>query len=71
MMKILHLEKDAYPNFLLKDLEDQNEIIYLNCNSQIELNQFLATNKFNAIFTKLGLYIGEEQFKMQPFLKMK
>ena len=69
MMKILHLEKDAYPNFLLKDLEDQNEIIYLNCNSQIELNQFLDTNKVDVIFTKLGLYIGAEQFKMQPHLK--
>ena len=68
-MKILHLEKETYPNFLLKDLAEKNEIIYLDCNSQTELNQFLATNKFNAIFTKLGLYIGEEQFKMQPFLK--
>jgi D-3-phosphoglycerate dehydrogenase len=69
MMKILHLEKDAYPNFLLKDLEDQNEIIYLDCNSQIELNQFLDTNKVDVIFTKLGLHIGAEQFKMQPHLK--
>jgi D-3-phosphoglycerate dehydrogenase len=68
-MKILHLEKDSYPNFLLKDLEEKNEIIYLDCNSQSELNQFLATNKFNVIFTKLGLYIGEEQFKMQTSLK--
>jgi D-3-phosphoglycerate dehydrogenase len=69
MMKILHLEKDAYPKILLKNLEDQNEIIYFDCNSQIELNQFLDTNKVDVIFTKLGLYIGAEQFKRQPHLK--
>jgi D-3-phosphoglycerate dehydrogenase len=69
MMKILHLEKETYPKFLLKDLENQNEIIYLDCNSQIELDQFLYNYKVDVIFTKLGLYIGSEQFKMQPDLK--
>ena len=68
-MKILHLEKDSYPNFLLKELEKKNEIIFLDCNSQNELNQVLHADQFNVIFTKLGLYIGEEQFKKQPSLK--
>jgi D-3-phosphoglycerate dehydrogenase len=68
-MRILHLEKQAYPSNSLNKIEENHELVFLDCNTQDQLNDFLNTNLVDVIFTKLGLYIGESQIKSQPNLK--
>ena len=68
-MRILHLEKHAYPYGTLNELEENHDVVFLDCKTQDQLNDFLNNNLVDVIFTKLGFYIGENQIKSQPNLK--
>jgi D-3-phosphoglycerate dehydrogenase len=68
-MRILHLEKHAYPSSTLNELEQNHDVFFLDCKTQDQLNDFLNNNLVDVIFTKLGFYIGENQIRSQPTLK--
>lgn len=68
-MRILHLEKHAYPSSSLNEIEANHDVFFLDCKTQDQLNYFLNSSPVDVIFTRLGLYIGEDQMKFQPTLK--
>jgi len=68
-MRILHLEKHAYPSNTLNELKENHDVVFLDCKTQDQLNDFLNNNLIDVIFTKLGFYIGENQIRSQPTLK--
>jgi len=68
-MRILHLEKHAYPSGTLNELVENHDVVFLDCKTQDQLNDFLNNNLIDVIFTKLGFYIGENQIRSQPTLK--
>lgn len=67
--KILHLEKNRYPNEALIKLQKSHNVTFAEFVSQYDFDKFLEENQFNTIFTKLGLYIGESQILKQKELK--
>jgi D-3-phosphoglycerate dehydrogenase len=64
-MKILHLEQFQYPKETLNLLQDNHEVYYYECNSQESLYEHLKTQKYNAIFTRLGLNIDRTCIELQ------
>ncbi len=69
MKKILLLEKENYPLSAIIKLEEFFEVVIKDFNNQSQFDIFLKSNSFFAIFTKLGLYIGEHQISTQSELK--
>lgn len=59
--RILHLEKEAYPESFLKQLEQFHDVTYMSFKDQEIFDDYLKESDFTVIFTKLGLYIGEKQ----------
>jgi|688.fasta_scaffold138618_3 D-3-phosphoglycerate dehydrogenase len=64
-MKILHLEQFQYPRETLNLLQENHEIYFFECNSQESLYKHLKTQKYNAIFTRLGLNIDRKCIELQ------
>lgn len=68
-MNILHLEANRYSESSLSELSNKFNVVQLNCSTQIQLEIYLQQNKFDVIFTKLGLSINKNIIKLQPTLK--
>jgi len=56
-MNILHLEYDKYPSTAIELLRKRHVVTPFNCYSQAELYRHLKANKYDVIFTRLGLYM--------------
>ena len=67
--KILHLEKNRYSIETLIELQKNHTVTFAEFNSQHDFDRYLKKNQFNAIFTKLGLYIGKSQIIEQKELR--
>jgi D-3-phosphoglycerate dehydrogenase len=68
-LRILHLEYDQYPPEAIEKLSAIGEVLAYNCQSQEVFFSFLEKEKFDVIFTRLGLMIDREIMKCQPQLK--
>jgi D-3-phosphoglycerate dehydrogenase len=68
-MKILHLESDKFSSHSLSRLRNGNEVDENPFIDQSEYTQILSRHSFDAIFTRIGLHTGEEEFNLQPNLK--
>ncbi len=69
MKKILLLESENYPLSAISKLEQFFDVVIKEFNNQSQFDIYLKSNSFFAIFTKLGLYIGEQQISTQSELK--
>lgn len=69
VMKILHLEYDQYPDKAIQTLTAQHEVESFECEGQDALYKKLATEKFDVIFTRLGLMMDEQAMDLQPQLR--
>ena len=69
MKKILLLENENYPLSAISKLEEFFDVVIKEFNNQSQFDIYLKSNSFFAIFTKLGLYIGEQQISTQSELK--
>jgi len=69
-MNVLHLEENSYSEYsknrLLRAAENVKFAAPL---SQQELREVLAKDNYEAIFTSLGFYFGQEEFLLQQDLK--
>jgi len=68
-ISILHLEKDAYPQESLSQLETLAKVEYFDPENQLDLIDKLSNVQYDAIFTKLGLNIDYQILSCQPSLK--
>jgi D-3-phosphoglycerate dehydrogenase len=68
-MKILHLESDAYAESDLESLRTFAEVHMIRAEDQAALQNILSNNSFDAIFTRLGVFLGKDEFALQPSLK--
>lgn len=68
-MRLLHLEAERYSDNSLSILKQKFDVVILSCESQSALEKFLEQEKFEIIFTRLGLYISKEIIELQPSLK--
>jgi len=64
-MKILHLEQLQYPRETLHLLQENYQVFFFECNSQESLYKHLKAQKYNAIFTRLGLSIDKKCLELQ------
>jgi len=68
-VRVLHLEHDKYTEEALNKLKQYFILETLSCQSQDEFYKHLQQNKYEVIFTRLGLMINEQVFDLQPDLK--
>lgn len=68
-MRILHLESDKYSAHSLNRIKSGNVVDEYPFVDQSAYTQILNRCLFDAIFTRIGLHTGEEEFKLQPNLK--
>ncbi|MBX2916342.1 MAG: hypothetical protein KF856_13810 [Cyclobacteriaceae bacterium] len=68
-MKILHLEYDLYPPEAIKKLETIATIERFLCAGQEELYAKLSKDRYEVIFTRLGLMLDEKAIALQPDLQ--
>lgn len=68
-MKILHLEANRYPEETLSQLSASNAVEVHTCADQQSLYSLLADNKYDAIFTRLGLMMDQKAIGLQSNLR--
>lgn len=68
-MKLLHLEKNCYPETSLKKLDQLFDVYFLETTDQETLKLALEVNTYEIIFTKLGLMLGAAELSLCPTLK--
>lgn len=68
-MKILHLEFDEYPTTSIEKLQEFAQVISYRVESEEELIEYLKSNQFDVIFTRIGLFISEKLMISQNNLK--
>jgi D-3-phosphoglycerate dehydrogenase len=68
-MNILHLEYEQYPTEAIQALSELYQVESFQCSDQEELYKKLAANKYDVIFTRLGLMIDQKVIDLQPQLK--
>jgi D-3-phosphoglycerate dehydrogenase / 2-oxoglutarate reductase len=68
-VRVLHLEAEHYPQNALQELNTKFELVINSCISQQQLHAYLSVEKFDIIFTKLGLMIDKSMIMLQPNLK--
>ena len=69
MLRLLHLEPKRYEDDLLLKLEKNFSVTCFEPRSQEELNDFVNDERFECIFTRLGISINHEVISKQPNLK--
>lgn len=70
-MRILHLEFDQYPIEAQRKLLDNFEVVALEVNDQLSLKSYLEKDgSFEAVFTRLGLFLDKEIIDLMPKLKI-
>ncbi len=67
-MRVLHLEPDQIPASTRARLEGAAKVDYVGCDSQEALRGALAKQSYGAVFVRLGLSFGEEEFALCPDL---
>lgn len=68
-LRILHLEANRYPQKALDKLSQVSELNCLVVSNQEELSAHLERNKYDIIFTRLGIYLDEKCLKAQDKLR--
>jgi len=70
-MRILHLEFDQYPIEAQKKLLESFEVVALQVEDQLGLKTYLKRDgAFDAVFTRLGLFLDKEIIDLMPKLKI-
>jgi D-3-phosphoglycerate dehydrogenase len=65
-LKVIHLESSRYSAESLNKLRNHVELICVDVSSQNELELHLENNKYEVIFTRLGLMLDESLLAAQP-----
>jgi D-3-phosphoglycerate dehydrogenase len=70
-MRILHLEFDQYPIEAQRMLLENFEVVSLEVNDPLSLKTYLEKDgSFEAVFTRLGLFLDKEIIDLMPGLKV-
>lgn len=70
-MRILHLEFSQYPIEAQRKLLENFEVVALEVNDQLSLKSYLEKDSsFEAVFTRLGLFLDKEIIDLMPELKV-
>lgn len=68
-MKILHLEYNEYPKLSIDKLKAFADVFPSRIENEEELVNILKNNQYDAIFTRLGVFLGEHLMTLQTNLK--
>ncbi len=68
-MRILHLEANRYSAESLKEIESLGDLYAPEIETQAKLDTLLQTEKFDIVFTRLGLALGPQNLSGQKMLK--
>lgn len=68
-MNILHLERACYSDKALAKIKACGNLSIPEIHTQEELQNLLQREEYDVIFTRLGLYLGEQELRKQPNLK--
>ena len=68
-MKILHLEKENYPDTSLSVLQSMGQIHFANVYTQSDLDNLLLNESFDAVFVRLGFEFGSKNLHSQSQLQ--
>ena len=68
-MRILHLEANRYSEESLSQLGRGHAVEVYSCSDQPSFYALLTNNKYDAIFTRLGLTIDQRVIELQPTLR--
>jgi len=68
--KILHLEEIAYSKNSIQKLSNRYNVIFYEYQNEKKFEEFLDSNQFEVIFTRLGIFLGRNLIEKQKNLKI-